>query len=758
VRRHTLLVFLATVFAAKLVVVLQLRDHPLLQPGTGLETAVYTQLATRVAAGDHWLGPGLYFASPLYVYFLAAILAAAQSFTAARVVQIVLGTAAISLIFVAAREWFGRLAAWLAAILAALTGLFTFHEAVLLPSALDPFLTAAALAALARALANRPPREGRLSRFVPGASTWFFVSGVAFGVQALNRPDVLLPAVAIAAMLVGRAMRRSGWRAGGRELFMAAGLAVMLLPITIRNVAVAGVWSAASSPGGLSFYIGNNADADGTNHPVPGITSSMQGQQDDARRVAEAAAGRKLDEGEVSSYFYGLGRTWIRLHPGDAVSLFARKLRFVFNSGHLALNYSYPFYAYDAGTLLAVLFVGPWLLLPLGLVGLAIGILPGARPDPPTPREGGPGPPKPREGGRTEYLIWLSFVPLYALSVAAFFVTERYRLPLLVPMCVGAGAALDRVFRLTASARAAAIKKAQATRADREFLSSFTEAPGFRVPWAEGIGLLALLVLALLVNLPMKADDGRAEEQTRMAEAMVALGRDADAEAWLKKAETGSPNPGLLHFRIGRLLLAEGKPEAALTHFERAHALDPGSAIVEYAIGQALVEAKRFKEAIAHLEAALRGGLPLNLVGFELARARAGAGDRAGALQTLQGIRPQNPADADSWIALGELALQLQSPSLALGFFNEAIATAPRASKPHQQMGQALVMLGRRQEAIAQFQEGVARDPADPVAQLNLAIALAQGGRTADARMHAQAALRLKPDYERARQFLKGLK
>jgi hypothetical protein len=81
VRRHPLLVFLAAVFAAKLIVVLQLRDHPLLQPGTGLDTTVYTELASRAAAGDWALGPGLYFVSPLYIYFLACILAFAESFT-----------------------------------------------------------------------------------------------------------------------------------------------------------------------------------------------------------------------------------------------------------------------------------------------------------------------------------------------------------------------------------------------------------------------------------------------------------------------------------------------------------------------------------------------------------------------------------------------------------------------------------------------------------------------------------------------------
>ena len=87
---------------------------------------------------------------------------------------------------------------------------------------------------------------------------------------------------------------------------------------------------------------------------------------------------------------------------------------------------------------------------------------------------------------------------------------------------------------------------------------------------------------------------------------------------------------------------------------------------------------------------------------------------------------------------LGQLALQLESPSLAAAFFNEAIAAAPRTSKPYQDMGLALAMMGRHQEAIAQFQQGVALDPTDPAAQLNLAVALAEGGRPADARAHAR--------------------
>jgi tetratricopeptide (TPR) repeat protein len=707
-------IFLATVFAAKLVVLLQLKDHPLLQPDAGLDTTVYTQLAAQVLAGNLSLGPGLYFVSPLYIYVLAAVLAAGGTFATVRVLQIVLGTIAVWLVFVAAREWFGHRAAWMAAILAGLTGLLTFHEVLLLQAALDPFLTAAGLAALAVAMRSASAVNDRAATY-RRVLAWFGAAGLAFGVQALNRPNVLIPAVAIAALLA--ATRR--WKPAAA---MAIGIAVALAPITIRNVVVAGDWSPLSSHGGLNFYIGNNAEADGTYRHVPGITADITGQQEDARRVAEASVGRKLDDADVSAYFYGLGVSWVRLHPGDAAMLFLRKLAYTFDSAFITLNASYAFYAYDARTLLAFLFVGPWLLLPLGLAGLALGAIGAAR--------------------RTDYLIWASFVPFYAISVAIFFVSERYRLPLLVPMCVGAGHVVDRLvfFRLPSTS----LRPGKA------------EATG---KWkAEGIALVLVIILAFLCNLPIHADDGRAEERARMAEAMVTRDEIEAAEQWVKLAESSYPKPAVLHFRIGRLLLVHHRPEAALAHFQRAADLEPGSAEVEYAMGQALVDARRYKDAIPHLEQALRGGVRVDLAGYDLARARAGTGDRAGALQTLQGVRPENPNDAVAWSALGQLAVQLQSPSLGAAFFNEAVRAAPMNAKPHQDLGLALAMMGRFPEAIAQFEQAAAIDPRDPAAQLNLAVAYAEAGRKAEARARAEEALRLNPNYERAKQFLRALR
>ncbi len=193
-----LVAFLAGVFVLKLIVILQLKDHVLVQPDVGLDTTAYVDLAKRVLAGDLALGPGQYYVSPLYIYVLAAGLAIGDSFTAVRILQALLGTAAVGLIFLTARAWFGGRAAWLAAGLAALTGLFTFYEALLLQAALDPFLTAAALYALTLAI-TRP------------STRWLLIAGIIFGVATLNRPNMAIGAAGVVLALLAT-RRVSGQR------------------------------------------------------------------------------------------------------------------------------------------------------------------------------------------------------------------------------------------------------------------------------------------------------------------------------------------------------------------------------------------------------------------------------------------------------------------------------------------------------------------------------------------------------------------
>ena len=118
------------------------------------------------------------------------------------------------------------------------------------------------------------------------------------------------------------------------------------------------------------MYIGNHDRADGTYTPVPGITPSIAGQAKDAARVAEAGAGRPLSPNEVSNYFAGQAINWLIGHPADALRLWIRKVGILLNRVDVPLNYSYAYYAGEPRSLLRVLAVGPWLVLPLGIAGL----------------------------------------------------------------------------------------------------------------------------------------------------------------------------------------------------------------------------------------------------------------------------------------------------------------------------------------------------------------------------------------------------
>ncbi len=351
---------LLAAFAARAIVLLQLKDHPLLQPRGQMDAAVYAELGRQVAGGDVLLraatGGEPLFVAPLYAWFLGLVFAiSGGSLLAAKAVQIALGTAAVALVHAAGRPWVGARAALVAAGLLALCGPVVFHETLLLQAAIDPFLISLALVLVTRALSR-------------GRGWDWAVAGAGIGVFALNRPNALLwGAVLAVALLLTFRSRRGVVQAAA----LAIGLALAVAPATLRNLAVAGEPVLLTSHGGLNLYIGNHAEADGTYHRIPGITPDIRGQVRDARRLAEEAAGRPLSAREVDGHFARLARDWVSAHPSAAARLFLRKLAYVFSATEITLNSSYAYYRRDEPTLLSGLVVGAWILVPLGLAGLA---------------------------------------------------------------------------------------------------------------------------------------------------------------------------------------------------------------------------------------------------------------------------------------------------------------------------------------------------------------------------------------------------
>ncbi|MBI2835579.1 MAG: glycosyltransferase family 39 protein [Acidobacteria bacterium] len=683
-----------------------------MRPVGGLDTEYYVTLARQVAGGDVLLGPQPYFVSPLYIYFTAAILAMAgpDSLLVVRIAQIALGTAAVWLVWDMARQWFGRRAAWIASTLAAVTGLFTFYEILLLQAAIDPFLTALHLNLLTRAV-----RSDRVSVFA--------LTGLAIGMHALNRPNILPYGMVLVAAVVARswwdtqaigtapagaastdrllATRRATMQASA----LALGLTLGIVPVTSRNYAVSGEAILITSHGGLNFYIGNNPEADGTYHGVPGITPAIAGQARDARRVAERSLGRALTAREVSDYFYARAWTWIRENPARAARLLAKKVALVCNAAFLPLNFSYAYYSRDAGTLLAALMVGPWLLIPLGTIGLM------------TARPAGAG-----------YWTWAAFVPIYGLSVAAFFVAARYRTPILVPLCAAAGALIDRVFT--------AIRQHDVGRLTKP--------------------LVAAAALFVFVNWNWGLDDGRAEERTAMAVRLIEDGRSDEARGAIALAAEHHPAPSLLRYRVGRAYQDRGAPDEAILQFDRALALED-RAEIRFSLGEALLDSGRAADAVPHLRAAYARGVSAEVAGFDLARALMMTRKAGEAARVLERLSIAADADPRRFLAAGDLALQLNRPELAVRFLRGSVRRDPRSPAAREKLGLALGLAGDRTGGISELEHATRLDPTSATAHLNLAVLYAQEGRFAEARAEATRALAIAPNYVRARDFLRTL-
>jgi Flp pilus assembly protein TadD len=651
---------LGAVFVLKLMVFSQLRDHPLLQADAGLDTTAYVDLAKRVLAGDWGLGPGLYYVSPLYIYFLAIVFGLAGSFAAVQVVQIALGTATVGLVFIMGRTWGSVRAAWIGAALAAGCGVLTFHEIVLMQSALDPFLTACALTSLTLALRSDGHAGSAHAR-------WFLACGACFGIQALNRPQILLPVLIIVLLLV--VVRRAK-----PAVLVAAGLGAAMVPVAARNAIVAGQWSLVSSHGGLNFYIGNHDGATGLYQPIPGIRPEIEGQREDTRRVAESAAGRPLTDAEVSEHFLTRGLEWTRSDPAGAARLFAKKLVLAVHADHVALPHSFEFFAGDERTMLRWLVVNPWIFMPLGLAGFLF-----ARPR-----------------GKV-FLVWASFVPAYAVALAVFFLAERYRLPLFVPLFVTAGMFIDWLLQRVAGPERLSFQQ-----------------------WMRVAG--AVGVIAVVVNWPFRLADNREGDRLRMVQLAAKRQDNVEAERWASLVVASPTASNLVEERIGRTFLRAGQPQAALPHLRKAVA---------------------------------SGGHGGELM-VDLAEALHQVGDTQAASSTLQSI-DWSGMPPPVFLRAGRLASAVGAKDLAVTLFRRGTEADPASPDAWGQLGFALLFSDRVAEAESALQQAVRLKPADAVALGGLAVCAARLGRPGEALERANAALAIDPAEPLARQVRAAL-
>jgi len=657
----------------------------------------YDQWARRLAGGD-WIGSDVFYQAPLYPYFLGVVYAVTGADPgAARLVQAVIGAASAALLAVSAARLFGARAGLLAGLMLALYAPAIFLDSLLQKSVLDVFFVTGVVTALSFVLTGDDRRR------------WWAVAGLATGALTLTRENALVLVAVIAVWTWFAAPVARVGRARALALFI-AGVGVALAPVAARNFAVSGEVYLTTSQFGPNFYIGNNADADGSYQSLRFGRGSPEFERLDATELAERATGRALTPAEVSSYWTNQATTFITTQPGAWLALMARKTALLVNATEAVdteSQESYAEWSWPLRVLGRLTHFG--VLVPLALIGLWA-----------------------TWGDRRRLAVFHAITLAFAAATIAFYVFARYRYPL-VPLLV-----------LFAAAGLAALPRLVAT----------TPRPRLAGVAAAAIAVAALCHLPLL-----SATRSRAITETNLGTALYEAGRHDEAIARYRRALEVQPDyvpafnnlgvtlraagrtddairayrDGLalrddypdLHYNLANALLAVQRPDEAAAHLRKAAVGTPDSAGVHNNLGMALANKGQFADAAVAFERATLLDPASSKAHRNLGNVLATLGEEARAYEHLSRAASLPPPDAEAHYDLGVFLLERDRPADAVTAFTAAVGVRPDYAEAHNNLGIALGTLGRLDAAIAEFEMALRLRPGFDDAARNLATARA---------------------------------
>ena len=654
-----LLIF-SVALAVRLIHVWQIRRSPFFDVLMG-DANGYDLWAQRLAAGD-WVGTDVFYQAPLYPYFLGVVYAiVGRDLLIVRIVQALIGSASCALLGMAGARFFSPRAGLIAGLALALWAPAIFFDGLLQKSVLDLFFVCVVLYLISIIVVSREAGAGN-------RGAWIGL-GAAMGALALTRENALVFVGVIAIWALQRRLKPS---LSERLIPFAAGLAIVLAPVVIRNYAIDGGFYLTTSQFGSNFYIGNNPDADGTYASIRFGRGAPEFERLDAKEVAEASVGRALSPSEVSSYWTGRALGYITTQPLDWLQLTGRKLLLLVNRTEMLDTESQDSHA-EWSTPIAVL---SWiahfgLLVPLAIMGMIVA------------------------WGEKRLWILHALTITYALSVVMFFVFARYRYPLVPLLILFAVAPFDShprdlVARMFAQGR-------------RRWILAASTA-----------------VVVVMANLPLLSPVlMRAITENNLGTAFQEQKRYDEAIRHHQRAIALVPGYAPAYNNLGAALRMSGRLDEAIASYRQAVALYPDYRPAYNNLGAALAASGDRAGAIAAFRAAIAIDDTSAIAHRSLGNLLIDAGQRAAGMQHLDRAIALAPSEPEAIYDVGTVLLEDQNFAAAAARFRAALTIRPDWPEAHNNLGIALASQGRIAEALTHFERAVQLKPDFADARVN---------------------------------------
>ena len=506
----------------RLVFVYQFYWHPLFEM-LPVDAPEFSRQAVAIAKGD-WFNPDAVFVNPFYPLFLAIHFTVfGVGFLPVLCVQAVMDAMSCLLVARIGAGLLSSKAGLTAGVIYACCGTAVFYTGVLLAPTALTFTVLCFLALLLHA-GRRPTYR------------CFAGAGLLLGIIGLAAPNLLIFVFALPLWFWVRFKSTHGLRAALRWfVVLLAGTCAVLSLMAARNHRIMGRWQPVPVHGGINFYMGNHAGAEGYFMQLPNISGRPIEQVKTSIQAAREQTGRSLTASEASWYWLKKGLAFWWQRPADTAVLYVKKTAMFWRSEELPLNISFAFTRRHL-PVLNLPFVSFGWIASLGLMGIFLTI------------------------GNREALLPAMFAAVQCVAVVLFFVSSRYRFPITAVLAIFAGICVVKLLEPAAAGRWSA----------RALL------------WVP----TALLIVGL--TYPFAYFTYLPVDKFPFEYGNILYRKNRYAEAGRQFEQVVSQNPTHVdaYFRLGQSYRMQNRPAEAAAAWEKVLRLDPGYAAARQQLAQ----------------------------------------------------------------------------------------------------------------------------------------------------------------------------
>jgi len=574
--------------AIRLIYLYQLKSSPLFEGSFAIDSGFYDTFALKILDGNFLYKNSLCL-NPLYPFFLSFVyLFSGHSLTAAALSQIFLDSlSCIFLYFICMKVFKKSEIGLLASFVYACYGVAVFYTGFLLDTSLVTFLNVLLVLFVLYAKDSKRP------------ALWFF-AGMTIGTASLLKANIILFFPLLILWIFYN--RKKDIKLSRRTvdfLFIIVGIAVMVVPFSVRNYMMNKRAMPLSSHGGITFYISNNPLSEGDYTLFPGIPPSPSGQLESFIQIAREETGEELTPEEASNHWFLKGFKFIKHNKRAYLLLALKKLRFFWNAEEIQVNLNYYFCKRFLPVLRAPLFTFG-IIAPFALLGFLVAT-----------RKRSPG---------TD-LIFL-FIFSYIISSVLLYISSRQRLPS-VPFIIMFGAygfsnlvdliryrRKKELFLFSSLLIVAFLfvnRQDTAIKSINSFSSSYYNLGNKYL----GKGMLDEAIKEY--SQAIESAPNHAGAHNNLGICYLRKGMKKKAILEYKKAIEIDPGYWIAHFNLGIVYSQEGMPEEAMAQYKMVVELNPNHAEAHNNLAFFYYEKGNTEKAIYHYRQALDNGFRADL-------------------------------------------------------------------------------------------------------------------------------------------------